>query len=78
MEFGRIKKPSRAALITGQLLFQYVKGMRLMFGETPTNITPSDSNEFVEWHIVQQMVSANVNRFQTEIMGYKGKLAALA
>jgi hypothetical protein len=32
VEFGRIKKPSRAALITGQLLYQYVRGMRLMFG----------------------------------------------
>lgn len=34
--------------------------------------------EFVEWSIVQQLVCSNVNRFQTEIFSYKGKLATLA
>ncbi len=50
-----------------------------MFGaQDQMNGVQAVDNEFVEWAVVQQLVCSNVNRFQTEIIGYKTKLATLA
>lgn len=46
VEVGRIKKPSRAALITGQMLCEYVIAMRVFF----TQSLSSEPHEFTEWH----------------------------
>lgn len=53
--------------------------MRLMFGTLEQlNAVQTSDNQFVEWSIVQQLVCSNVNRFQTEIIGFKTKLATMA
>ena len=51
-----------------------------MFGGSSTEqLTHHESDDsFVEWSIVQTLVTSNVNRFQTEIIGYKAKLSSMA
>ncbi len=51
-----------------------------MFGGSSTDqLTHQETDDsFVEWNIVQSLVTSNVNRFQTEIIGYKAKLSSMA
>jgi hypothetical protein len=75
VEFGRIKKPSRAALITGQLLYHFITGLRQLFAGNSSSALTED--QMIEWSAVHDLVCTNVSRFFSELISFKTRLQSL-
>lgn len=69
-DIARIKKPSKAALVTGQLLSSFVLLMRDAFN--PRAIPNVD---ILDWPSIIQLVTGNLTKFTLEIQGIRTKLA---
>ena len=69
-DITRIKKPSKAALITGQLLSSFVLLMRDAYNPSSTIKTV----EPLEWAEILQLITGNLLKFTLEVQGIKEKL----
>ena len=69
-DITRIKKPSKAALITGQLLSSFVLLMRDAYSPSSTIKTV----EPLEWTEILQLITGNLLKFTLEVQGIKEKL----
>ena len=69
-DITRIKKPSKAALITGQLLSSFVLLMRDAF-----NPKALPNVDLMDWPSIIHLVTGNLTKFTLEIQGIRTKLA---
>lgn len=73
-EIARIKKPSKAALVTCQMLCNFVIIMRdlLSIGKAKEQLASQDSiNQFQEWSQIQAFICTNTSKFTQDVLQIK-------